>query len=146
VQDGTTPLQAAEQFGRTSIATLIRNEPKRREEEKARKEEEELKIFREGSVRVKSATALVARAQATAAAAVTELRAKEDAAASATAAAKEIAFAAAAAAAKEIAAAAAAAKEIAAAAVQRYSAVVKEADDAKVCVRCVCVYNIYMHI
>jgi septal ring factor EnvC (AmiA/AmiB activator) len=36
VQKGQTPLQIAEQRGHASIATLIRNEPKRLEEEKAR--------------------------------------------------------------------------------------------------------------
>ena len=110
---GGMPLQVAERYGHTCIATLIHNEPKRREEEKARaaaaaeaaaaateaeakrkeaateaeakrKEEEKLKIFLEGSVRVKTAAALVASA-----------------------------------------------KEIAIAAVQRYSAGVKEAKDAK---------------
>jgi hypothetical protein len=60
-KNGKTPLEVADSKGHVDIATLIRNEAKRKEEEKVR--EEELKIFREGSARVRSATAAVASAK-----------------------------------------------------------------------------------
>jgi hypothetical protein len=60
-KNGKNPLQVADSKGHVDIATLIRNEAKRKEEEKVR--EEELKIFREGSARVRSATAAVASAK-----------------------------------------------------------------------------------
>jgi hypothetical protein len=60
-KNGKTPLQVADSKGHGRIATLIRNEAKRKEEENAR--EEELKIFREGSARGRSATAAVASAK-----------------------------------------------------------------------------------
>ena len=113
---------------------------------------EEVKIFREGSIRVKSATTRVASAKEIAAAAEMKQRAKENAAGAASAAVwNDIPLAEATATQKEIAAAVAGGGKIASAAsriiyravafggiayvaVQRSYAAVQEAIDAKVCV------------
>ncbi len=109
-----------------------------------------MKIFREGSIRVKSATTRVASAKEIAAAAEMKLRAKENAAGAASAAVwKDIPLAEAAATQKEITAAVAGGRKIADAAsrimyraaavggiaytaVQRSYAAIEEAIDAKV--------------